>query len=747
MRVWQTGTPPKTGQDRQDPLLQRPAAVRVAERSVSRSHVWKETHFKIAYIHCRHSCAVCVPRQKTTHLRLGDSFFRVYSQIQPNTTCYNLLKHNKAVMITLNPIILALSLAASSLALSSPSLSQPSTLNQPNPAQLLLNPAGLASALLSSPLSSALLNPGFCAVPHGSIDDACGATYDAVEQTNHRVGPVIKSLVTTDFFRFYYLDLFSDDNDNDNKCPLSEQGTCGNRACAVDTVDDEDELPEIWRASSLGKLGQDSVSAHRNKDSAHQAASCLTDQQTALSDKNYCVPEDDLTATRHGAGVYVSLLDNPERYTGYGGPHAHMIWRNVYQQNCFGYTGPSISKSFLEGEEPMAEATAEAGAESRDMTESAGQCIEQRLFYRLVSGMHSSVSTHLCYSYLDKSTGLWGPNADCFLSRVGNHPERLANLYFNYAVVARAVAKLFGYIDDIKFCENEGPGAGHDDHFCPDSKSSETQATRRLLLHLSRSVSANAISASPPSMFDETLLFSTPEARLLKEQFRQQFRRVSQLMECVGCDRCRLWGKLQAAGYGTALKIVFELDEVKTSVQGDDDDRERVEQSRKLISSLRRSELVALINTFDRLSKSIEAVEYFRNFVKDGLKKEGIDVGALQEGVMERDAVENTGRGQMEETKQKRRRSVSGVELANGSNYEYEYGNEEEEEDYGNQHSKMKLSVKKLKGFLQSYTKVSKNVYDTGVSYLNRYWNVLAGKPGIGNGIGRGRLETLNAEL
>lgn len=28
-------------------------------------------------------------------------------------------------------------------------------------------------------------------------------------------------------------------------------------------------------------------------------------------------------------------------------------------------------------------------------------------------------------------------------------------------------------------------------------------------------------------------------------------------MDCVGCDRCRLWGKLQAAGYGTALKIVL----------------------------------------------------------------------------------------------------------------------------------------------------------------------------------------------
>jgi hypothetical protein len=32
-------------------------------------------------------------------------------------------------------------------------------------------------------------------------------------------------------------------------------------------------------------------------------------------------------------------------------------------------------------------------------------------------------------------------------------------------------------------------------------------------------------------------------------------------MDCVGCDKCRLWGKVQTTGLGTALKILFELDE------------------------------------------------------------------------------------------------------------------------------------------------------------------------------------------
>lgn len=35
----------------------------------------------------------------------------------------------------------------------------------------------------------------------------------------------------------------------------------------------------------------------------------------------------------------------------------------------------------------------------------------------------------------------------------------------------------------------------------------------------------------------------------------------SALMDCVGCEKCRLWGKLQVLGLGTALKILFSADD------------------------------------------------------------------------------------------------------------------------------------------------------------------------------------------
>lgn len=111
------------------------------------------------------------------------------------------------------------------------------------------------------------------------------------------------------------------------------------------------------------------------------------------------------------------------------------------------------------------------------------------------------------------------------------------------------------------------------------------------MLQLSNSAS------SGPEIFDESLMFKDAYALELKEDFKNRFRNVSRLMDCVGCDKCRLWGKVQTQGYGTALKVLFEFDENK----GVDDN-----------PPLRRTELVALVNTLDRLSTSLFAAVKFQ---------------------------------------------------------------------------------------------------------------------------------------
>jgi hypothetical protein len=70
------------------------------------------------------------------------------------------------------------------------------------------------------------------------------------------------------------------------------------------------------------------------------------------------------------------------------------------------------------------------------------QCYEKRIFYRLMSGLQSSISTHIAKEYLlspDKDE--WGPNYSLFWNRVGNHPSRLDHLYFTFLFLLRSVMK------------------------------------------------------------------------------------------------------------------------------------------------------------------------------------------------------------------------------------------------------------------------------------------------------------------
>lgn len=92
-------------------------------------------------------------------------------------------------------------------------------------------------------------------------------------------------------------------------------------------------------------------------------------------------------------------------------------------------------------------------------------CLEKRVFYRVISGMHASINIHLCAKYLLKSQnrldispeGHWGPNLDEFHRRFspeytgGEGPNWLKNLYFLYLLELRALAKAAPYLQKEEF--------------------------------------------------------------------------------------------------------------------------------------------------------------------------------------------------------------------------------------------------------------------------------------------------------
>lgn len=427
------------------------------------------------------------------------------------------------------------------------------------------------------------------------VSDAC-VSYANIDTLNDEVYALLNSITQdTDFFSYYRVNLFN------KECPFwsDAESMCGNIACSVHTIDSEDDIPLTWRAEELSKLegpkaghpGRE-LQAERPRDRPLQGMlgdnvgeSCVVEYDDECDERDYCVPEDEGAS---GKGEYVSLVDNPERFTGYAGPGAHQVWDAIYQENCFLKAVPGLGLSSSPSLSPLVQQGLGGGLQAMQDFRSVlqkeakrtdglpldNECLEKRVFHRLISGMHASISTHLCWDYLNQTTGQWHPNLQCFKERLHDHPERISNLYFNYALVSRAVAKLQKHLQGYTYCTSD-PAQDLD--------------TKAKVFKLTQ------ILTGRPQIFDEHLMFQDPSAPGLKEDFRNRFRNVSRLMDCVGCDKCRLWGKLQVNGYGTALKVLFDYDETKNGEN----------------PPLRRLELVALMNTLGRISHSLAAVRSF----------------------------------------------------------------------------------------------------------------------------------------
>lgn len=419
----------------------------------------------------------------------------------------------------------------------------------------------------------------FCQLK-GNIDD-CSCSVETLDSfNNNKIYPRLNSLLEKDYFRYFKVNL-------NKECPFWEDDSkCAMRYCSVQActsippgLKGEAEAAKEDLSSTKDKSHLSDENCDNDDDDLGKLNTTIS-EDSKLSFKrwadhddaqtNFCYLEDESS----GATEYVDLLLNPEGYTGYAGPSAWRVWRTIYQENCF---KPSTKLGPL--------------GEMGDM------CLEKRTFYRAVSGLHSSINIHLSARYLlsdSMGEGEWGPNLEEFQKRFdpeqtdGEGPLRLKNLYFLYLLELRAVAKAAPYL------ENQLYYTGND------YQDADTNNAVKDLLRVVKSF---------PEHFDERSLFAggSQQAYKLKEEFRNHFRNISQIMDCVGCDKCKLWGKLQVTGLGTALKILF-------SGNFDHPPEEQLSLSamKKTKFYLSRTEIVSLINSFGRLSRSIFELEIFR---------------------------------------------------------------------------------------------------------------------------------------
>ena len=394
------------------------------------------------------------------------------------------------------------------------------------------------------------------------LDDCNCHIRDLAELNNKRLYPLLRRIVTKNYFRFFPVNLRK-------QCLFwSDDGQCSRRTCAIQSCPIE-KLPEGLRTKTIHSREDCSTTSETDNSTLGLINKNISDEHKQTienwiqfddeQNENFCDIDDETSSDLE----YIDLSINLERYTGYTGPSTQRIWSAIYNENCFFLPD---SKVYYDLREKRLNADK--------------MCLEGRTFYRLVSGLHTSITVHLCAQYFfpmagggySGTDGRWGPNFDEFKIRFdpeltgGEGPKWLKNIYFIYLIELQSIYKA------REFFKSQNYFTGND---------TDDGDTKDLVINkLIKEIEPYA------NYFDEHHLFQKGN-ELLKTEFKEHFRNISRIMDCVGCDKCKLWGKLQVQALGTALKILFSQHPIQ----------------------LQRSEIVSLINGFNRLSTSLYQLE------------------------------------------------------------------------------------------------------------------------------------------
>jgi hypothetical protein len=358
------------------------------------------------------------------------------------------------------------------------------------------------------------------------IDDCNCRISDLNKLNNQRLYPLLHEIVKKNYFRFFPVNLRK-------KCQFwPDDGQCSRETCAIKPCP-IDKLPELLRNkiihsnedcstndknSSLGLVNKNLSDEHKQ---TIENWILFDDKQS----ENFCDVDDETSMDLE----YIDLSINLERYTGYTGLSTQRIWSAIYTENCFFL---SDSNAFYDLRQKRLNADK--------------MCLEGRTFYRLISGLHTSITIHLCAQYFfpiigggySGTDGHWGPNFDEFKYRFdpemtdGEGPKWLKNVYFIYLIELRAIYKAREFFKNQTYFTGDEIDDLH---------------TKELIINkLLKEIEPFS------NYFNEHNLFQN-ENRLLKIEFKEHFRNISHIMDCVGCDKCKLWGKLQIQALGKEI--------------------------------------------------------------------------------------------------------------------------------------------------------------------------------------------------
>ena len=237
--------------------------------------------------------------------------------------------------------------------------------------------------------------------------------------------------------------------------------------------------------------------------------------------------------TLSGSSEYVNLVLNPERNTGYDGS---AVWKKMHAA-----------------------------------VDGLSQWEEGRILSRIISGYHTSVTTQIMANYFPSKSGSWLPNTKKFSANV--RLEWIEDMEFAFVVMARSLFKIKEYLYDYSYSTGNQEA---------------DQKTASLMRHLLDSSVLSSCGAVVVAGFDESVMFNGQEDKSkAATEFKRAVRKISKMVNCVTCHRCKLHATISLRGIGVGLKILLTDPALVTK-------------------SITRDDIVALVNTVYKLSESLE---------------------------------------------------------------------------------------------------------------------------------------------
>jgi len=252
------------------------------------------------------------------------------------------------------------------------------------------------------------------------------------------------------------------------------------------------------------------------------------------------------------------LEKNKEGYTGYQGQN---IWKAIYNENCF-------------------------------LTEGENMCVEKRIFYKIISGYHANVNLNICSGMkeIDKENSQ-RKNYEQLMKNFLEHKDRVDNLFFLHSLFINALIKSKDVLNNLDISTGD---------------ENEDKKAKNILKIIQGKKDFN-------KHFTEGAKNSTSIKKFLGyekiNEIKMRFRNISEIVNCVSCQKCRLHGKMQIYGIATMFKILFmEKGEIE----------------------LNRNELIAFVNTLDKIARSIKFVgDYLNEYKKNDLNFQNLYFGLI----------------------------------------------------------------------------------------------------------------------